>query len=65
LLQERGTIATDEMLRAFNMGVGLVAVCRPDHVGAVLARLSGAGETRAWRLGEITAGPADVVYTAS
>ena len=27
LLQERGGIATDEMFRAFNMGVGLVLVC--------------------------------------
>ena len=26
-LQQRGGIATDEMLRAFNMGIGLIVVC--------------------------------------
>src|SRR4051812_7165188 len=30
LIQEHGSIATDEMFRAFNMGIGLVVVCRPN-----------------------------------
>jgi phosphoribosylformylglycinamidine cyclo-ligase len=39
-IQERGGIATDEMLRAFNMGIGLVVVCDPQK-SADLARSSG------------------------
>jgi len=39
-IQERGGIATDEMLRAFNMGIGLVVVCDPQK-SADVARSSG------------------------
>jgi phosphoribosylformylglycinamidine cyclo-ligase len=39
LLQERGDIADDEMVRAFNLGIGLTCVVRPDLVGAAQAAL--------------------------
>jgi len=36
-LQEAGNIAESEMMRTFNMGVGLVAVVAPDRVAAAQA----------------------------
>ena len=64
LLQERGAIARDEMLRAFNMGVGLVAACAADDERRVMAMLADAGERGAWRLGVVAAGPRLVSYSA-
>jgi phosphoribosylformylglycinamidine cyclo-ligase len=52
-LAEAGGVADAEMLRAFNMGVGLILVCAPEHAGAVLDQLRGSGEP-AWALGQIT-----------
>ena len=39
LIQERGDIADDEMVRTFNLGIGLSVVVRPDHVELALATL--------------------------
>ena len=36
LIQERGDIADDEMVRAFNLGIGLTCVVHPEH--EVIAR---------------------------
>jgi phosphoribosylformylglycinamidine cyclo-ligase len=44
-----------EMLRTFNLGVGLTLVCRERNADAVLEHLNGAGE-RAYAIGEIVAG---------
>ncbi len=52
-LQEAGEVSTAEMFRELNMGVGLVLVCAPDDVDAVMARLRSMGE-QAWVLGEVT-----------
>jgi phosphoribosylformylglycinamidine cyclo-ligase len=51
-LQEKGGIATSEMWRTFNCGVGFVIVVAPEHVEAAIAALNASGE-RAWRLGRI------------
>jgi len=48
-LQRAGGVDEDEMFRAFNMGVGLVLVCAPDHAPALLSAL---GPT-AWTLGAV------------
>ena len=32
LIQERGDIADDEMVRTFNLGIGMTASCDPEHV---------------------------------
>ncbi len=61
-LQEKGGIATDEMLRTFNCGVGFVIVVAPEHVNAAIAQLSAAGET-AWKLGVIRARVGDEAQT--
>jgi phosphoribosylformylglycinamidine cyclo-ligase len=34
LIQERGDIADDEMVRAFNLGIGLTGVVHPEHEAA-------------------------------
>jgi phosphoribosylformylglycinamidine cyclo-ligase len=52
-LQRAGGVAQAEMFRAFNMGVGLVLVCGPKDVDALLARLRSANETP-WLLGHVT-----------
>jgi phosphoribosylformylglycinamidine cyclo-ligase len=59
LLEERGTIARDEMFRAFNMGVGLVVACAAADAKHVLNRTSAAG---AFRLGVVVAGDRTVRY---
>jgi phosphoribosylformylglycinamidine cyclo-ligase len=44
LIQEAGAIADDEMRRAFNMGVGLIAIVEPENLDAALEAASDAGE---------------------
>jgi phosphoribosylformylglycinamidine cyclo-ligase len=39
LIQERGDIADEEMVRTFNLGIGLTAVVHPEHAEAALAAL--------------------------
>jgi phosphoribosylformylglycinamidine cyclo-ligase len=62
LIQERGAIPSGEMFRAFNMGVGLVAICAAADADAVLDALARAGEPRAFRVGAIVAGARTVRY---
>jgi phosphoribosylformylglycinamidine cyclo-ligase len=60
VLQRHGAVAEREMFRAFNMGVGMIAVVAADRADAVVAELRGAGET-AWVAGEIVPGERKVV----
>jgi phosphoribosylformylglycinamidine cyclo-ligase len=52
-LQGAGSVSDAEMLRVFNMGVGLILICGADDVDALLASLSASGE-HAWRVGSVT-----------
>jgi phosphoribosylformylglycinamidine cyclo-ligase len=61
LLQERGEVSTEEMLRVFNMGVGMVLVVAPDALRGVLAALRSNGE-RGAVIGSIGEGGHGVVY---
>ena len=61
LLQEHGEVATEEMLRVFNLGVGFVLVVDPAAVGEVLAALR-RGAQAAWVIGSVQAGGSGVVY---
>ncbi len=61
-LQRAGEVPVDDMYRTFNMGIGLVAACRPEHVDDVLASLAGAGEPGARVIGEIVVGKPGVAY---
>jgi phosphoribosylformylglycinamidine cyclo-ligase len=51
-LQQAGGLEDREMLRVFNMGVGLVLVVGAAHADTVLASLHAASEP-AWRLGVV------------
>jgi phosphoribosylformylglycinamidine cyclo-ligase len=52
LLQEKGGIPDEEMLRTFNNGIGLVLMVDKKYVGEVLLRLQGLNE-QAYVIGEI------------
>ena len=61
-LQRTGGVAGDEMMRTFNMGIGLIVIAAPVDAPALLRALSDAGEPGAVRMGEITTGPTGVAY---
>ena len=61
LLQKEGGVATEEMLRVFNMGVGMVVVVGADRAGDILRGLEAQGESP-WLLGSVEAGTGGVVY---
>jgi phosphoribosylformylglycinamidine cyclo-ligase len=62
VLQREGGVQRDEMFRAFNMGVGMVAAVAADDADAVVRDLSAAGE-RAWIAGEVVPGDGKVVLS--
>ncbi len=55
LIQEHGPVNEAEMLRTFNLGIGLVCIVAPEQREPALETLEAAGE-RAWHLGEVAAG---------
>jgi phosphoribosylformylglycinamidine cyclo-ligase len=54
-LQKRGEIATEEMYRAFNMGIGFILVVPPESADQLLEEFDSLGET-AYRIGRIVRG---------
>jgi len=62
LLERHGRIATDEMFRAFNMGVGLIIVCAARDADRIINSLTIAGEPHAARIGFVVAGDRTVRY---
>ena len=62
LIAERGGIAEDEMLRAFNMGIGLIVASDVDSSVRVLELLKQSGETGAREIGRIVQGEPGVRY---
>jgi phosphoribosylformylglycinamidine cyclo-ligase len=62
LLQQRGGISTEEMFRAFNMGVGMIVVCGASDAAAILQDLAAAGEAGACRIGRVATGQRGVTY---
>jgi phosphoribosylformylglycinamidine cyclo-ligase len=60
-LQRTGNVPDADMLRTFNMGLGLIVVCGPADAEPLRERLAGAGEPGAVRIGEIQDG-AGVTY---
>lgn len=60
-LQAAGGVPDDEMLRTFNMGLGLMLVAAADEADALVARLGAAGEAAAI-VGEIVSGAGRVEY---
>lgn len=61
LIQEIGGIAENEMLRTFNMGVGMVIIVSPEDATGMMDTLAEMGE-KAWVIGEVTKGEPSVEY---
>ena len=61
-LQSRGSVPTDDMLRTFNMGIGLIIACAAEAAHGVLESLAAAGERGACRIGRIGSGGEGVRY---
>jgi phosphoribosylformylglycinamidine cyclo-ligase len=55
-LQRQGGVPDEDMLRTFNMGIGLIVICGPSAADTVMDMLAGAGEPGAMRIGEIQDG---------
>lgn len=51
-LAKVGGVPTDEMVRTFNCGIGMMAVVSPDNVDHVIKSLENSGE-KAWKIGQI------------
>ncbi len=60
-LEREGNVVEAEMFRAFNMGIGMVAVVEPGRVGEFESHLDALGE-RHFRIGEIVPGDGRVRY---
>jgi phosphoribosylformylglycinamidine cyclo-ligase len=56
-VQELGSVATDEMERVFNMGVGMVLVVSPHFAESIQGQLSDLG-VQNWRIGTVRAAAA-------
>jgi phosphoribosylformylglycinamidine cyclo-ligase len=61
-LQKTGGVGDAEMLRSFNMGVGLIVACASDDAGRVQRALSDAGEPHSRIIGRVAAGGEGVRY---
>lgn len=63
-LREKGSVAEVEMLRTFNVGIGMVVMVTRDDAEQVRDLLARAGE-RAFLIGEIVEGDGRVIYEGS
>ena len=61
-LQRTGNVPREDMLRTFNMGIGLIVICSAADERRVLEQLAAHGEPDACRIGEIRAGGSGVQY---
>jgi phosphoribosylformylglycinamidine cyclo-ligase len=62
VLMEAGAVEPAEMYRTFNMGVGMVVICGPSDVDAVLSAAAGAGAA-GWVLGSLKPGTGAVILS--
>ena len=61
-LQRTGSVPDDDMLRTFNMGIGLIVVCAAEHAAQIVEDLGRAGEPGAREIGRIEDGRRGVSY---
>ena len=61
-LQSCGNVPEADMLRTFNMGIGLIIACSPENARSIVDGLAAAGEPAAVRIGTIAAGGEGVRY---
>jgi phosphoribosylformylglycinamidine cyclo-ligase len=60
-LEQAGGVARDEMLRAFNMGVGMIVIAESASADSVIAHAAASG-VPAWVLGETRRGTGSVTF---
>jgi phosphoribosylformylglycinamidine cyclo-ligase len=63
-LQRTGHVPADDMLRTFNMGIGLIVACGDEAADSLVEALAGAGEPHATRIGRVVADVEGVRYGA-
>jgi phosphoribosylformylglycinamidine cyclo-ligase len=63
MMFEKGEVGRDEMLRVFNMGVGMVLIVAPDQVDVVAKHFAHIGE-KFYFVGNVVKGSGKVVYDA-
>jgi len=61
-LQRMGRVSDEEMLRTFNMGIGMVLICSPIDVEDVQYQLAKAGERDSLIIGHVTEGNGQLGY---
>ncbi len=61
-LQQGGRVSDDEMLRAFNMGIGMIVACEARYQSEVLAMLHSSGGAGSVAIGSIVEGSHSVEY---
>lgn len=61
LMQRLGNVSEPEMYRTFNMGVGMVIVCTPEHQASIASHLSGKDE-ECLEIGRVVEGERDVEF---
>jgi phosphoribosylformylglycinamidine cyclo-ligase len=61
-LQRTGDVADEDMLRTFNMGIGLIIACAAADADRLIAALHAGGETEACVIGAIERGGEGVRY---
>jgi phosphoribosylformylglycinamidine cyclo-ligase len=59
-LGEAGKVAPEEMLRVFNMGIGMIAVVPPEQAAAV-RKAADAAKVRTWIIGEVVKGEGVII----
>ncbi len=62
-LQQAGDVPSDDMLRTFNMGIGLILAVAANDASSVLNDLLAAGENGAATVGVVRTGDGGVVYS--
>jgi phosphoribosylformylglycinamidine cyclo-ligase len=61
-LQRTGQVPAEDMLRTFNMGIGLIIVCADEDAEHVMDQLEVSGEPEAVRIGHVRQGGEGVKY---
>jgi phosphoribosylformylglycinamidine cyclo-ligase len=61
LMQRLGNVPEREMMRTFNMGVGMIVVCATKDVEAIRSHVEGEGET-CREIGRVVAGAGEVSF---
>lgn len=61
VIREAGAVPDADMMRTFNLGIGLAAVCHPDFVGEISVQIENQGFS-CYEIGHITSGAGQVRF---